>query len=271
MAASLGDIVGDGRICYGASALGSRAGYVRASALGCLCRLRGRLEAGLETIERAAGSLLAVDDDGAFVAFVEALFASAGYRTLTATTGKAAIELAREEMPHVLLLDISLPDISGYEVCRALRDEFGRGIAIAFVSGTRKEPVDISSGLLVGADDYLTKPCEPTEFLARAGALVRRVQEHRREAGKEFGRLTGRESEILQLLANGRNQKQISVLLSIAPKTVGVHIEHILTKLDVHSRAEAVAAAYRGGRVDALTRSSRSNGSRSVNSKGQVS
>lgn len=187
------------------------------------------------------GQVLVVDDDDLFVAYVQALLGEAGYRTLAAGTGEEALRLAREHAPPVVLLDIQLPKLNGYEVCRALRDEFGRTLAIAFVSGSRTDTVDISSGLLVGADDYLVKPCDPSELVARVAALMRRVQPN----GSNARRLTSRELEVLRLLSDGLEQRDIAGTLSISPKTVGIHIEHILGKLHVHSRAQAVAAAYR--------------------------
>jgi DNA-binding NarL/FixJ family response regulator len=196
--------------------------------------------------ERVRGPILIADDDEAFVAYVQTLLETAGYRTLTVSTGGQAVGVARKEMPSVVLLDIELPVMNGYEVCRALRDEFGLRVAIVFVTGTRVEQLDVSSGLLFGADDYLVKPFDPGELLGRVCALVRRVEDHEEgsaPAGAE--NLTNRELEVLSLLANGRDQGNIAQTLSISRRTVGVHIEHILEKLGVHSRAQAVAAAYR--------------------------
>src|SRR5260370_33583639 len=104
------------------------------------------------------GLVLVVDDDELFLAFVQALLDGPGSRTATAATGEDALKIAREQAPLVVLLDVQLPKLNGYEVCRALRDEFGSAVAIAFVSGSRMDTVDISSGLLAGADDYLIKP-----------------------------------------------------------------------------------------------------------------
>ena len=187
------------------------------------------------------GYVLVVDDDELFVDSVCTLLDAAGYRSVAAATGEEALRIAREQAPLVVLLDIQLPKLNGYEVCRALREEFGRTLAGAFVSGTRTEAVDVSSGLHVGADDYLVKPCDPSELVARVAALMRRVQPN----GANHRNLTSREVEVLRLLSDGLEQKAIAGRLSISPKTVAIHIEHILGKLHVHSRAQAVAVAYR--------------------------
>jgi DNA-binding NarL/FixJ family response regulator len=188
---------------------------------------------------------LVVDDDRASVVHVQTLLENAGHITLTAATGEEALRTARKQAPLVVLLEIDLPDLNGYEVCRALRDELGQAVAIAFVSGVRTKTFDVSSGLLAGADDYLVKPCDPSELLGRVGALVRRVAGDKQEAIADSGNLTSRELQVLQLLSDGLDQTEIAQKLSISRKTVGVHIEHILGKLRVHSRAQAVAAAYR--------------------------
>ena len=186
------------------------------------------------------GHVLVVDDDPSFVAYAEAILEAAGYPSASASSGEDALRLARENTPSVVLLDIQLPKLNGYEVCRALRDDFGRSIGIMFVSGSRTDTVDVSSGLLVGADDYVVKPCDPSELVARVAALMRRVQPNGNSR-----KLTNREAEVLRLLSDGLEQRAIAGRLSISPKTVAIHIERILGKLEVHSRAQAVAAAYR--------------------------
>ena len=195
--------------------------------------------------ERTSGSVLIADGDEAFVAAAHTLLENAGYRTLAAGTAEEALRIAREDRPLVVLLDIELPVLNGYEVCRVLRDEFGHAVAIAFVSGTRTGSVDISSGLLAGADDYVVKPFDSSELVARVGALMRRVTAWHPTATSSPSNLTGRELEVLRLLADGLDQPAIARTLSISPRTVGAHIEHILGKLGVHSRAQAIAAAYR--------------------------
>jgi len=196
------------------------------------------------------GPILIVDDDAIFRALVAALLARAGFATMIeASTGEEALAAARAERPTLILLDVFLPDMSGFEVCRTLRDEFGDDLPIIFVSGERVEPADRAVGLLVGGDDYIVKPVDPDEFLAR---LRRAIDRSRREptgratAPHPFD-LTRREREVLERLAQGLAQSDIAAALVISPKTVASHVQRILAKLGVHSRAQAVAVAYQHG------------------------
>ncbi len=196
------------------------------------------------------GSILIVDDDVNSRALVAALLTRAGFATMIeAPTGEEALAAARAERPTLILLDVFLPDMSGFEVCRTLRDEFGETLPIIFVSGERVEPADRAVGLLVGGDDYVVKPFDPDEFLAR---VRRAVDRSRREptgpvtASRPFD-LTRREREVLERLAQGLSQSDIAAALVISPKTVASHVQRILAKLGVHSRAQAVAAAYQLG------------------------
>ena len=204
----------------------------------------------------AAGGtpILIADDDRGFCSYFVALLEDAGHRAVAALDAETALEFAFELRPRLVLLDIDLPRLGGYEVCRRLREEFGHEIAIAFVTGTRTEPYDRSGGLLLGADDYIVKPFEPNEALARVQALLRRVSLPEPEGC--FG-LTSREEEVLRLLAEGLDQQEIASRLVISSKTVGKHLERILSKLGVHSRSQAVAVAYR----ERLVNGSSGNGS----------
>jgi DNA-binding NarL/FixJ family response regulator len=159
----------------------------------------------------------------------------------------------RREQPSCILLDVVLPRATGYEVCRELRDEYGETLPIVFVTGQRMEAADRVAGLLIGADDYIVKPFNPDEPIARVRRLVLRsdiltkVAERRRRGSFQ---LTERELEVLCLLADGLTQDAIARELFISPKTVSTHIQRILTKLGVHSRAQAIALAYRENLVE---------------------
>jgi DNA-binding NarL/FixJ family response regulator len=181
-----------------------------------------------------------VDDDQLLRALVGELLRAEGYATTEAASGEAALESMAGDRPDLVVLDVQLPGISGYEVCRRLRADFGAAPRILFLSGVRTEPLDRVAGLLLGGDDYLTKPFAPDELLARVRVLMRRGSPSLPE---RLASLTARELEVLGLLAQGRTQKEIARELFISPKTVGTHVAHIFEKLGVHTRAHAVAIA----------------------------
>src|SRR5262245_4386423 len=115
----------------------------------------------------SSGPILIVDDDASSREFLRTLLNAGAYMNLVQVeTGEDALVLAEEELPSLVLLEIALPGISGYEVCRQLRDRFGERLPIIFVSGTRTESYDRVAGLLIGADDYIVKPFSPGELVA---------------------------------------------------------------------------------------------------------
>jgi DNA-binding NarL/FixJ family response regulator len=191
---------------------------------------------------RHRATVLVVDGDDELRLLVTGLLADADYAPLEAATGEDALALAATSDVDVVVLEVGLPRLSGYEVCRRLRATKDGTLGIMFVSGSRVEPLDRVAGLSLGADDYLVKPFDPDELLARVRALVRR-----RRGARAGGELTPRELQVLRLLAEGRTQGEVATALVISPKTVGTHVENILRKLDVHSRTQAVAVAYRSG------------------------
>ena len=191
--------------------------------------------------------ILLVDDNEGFRSFVSELLESIGYTTTQLTSGSSVLSAVAERRPAAVLLDVQLPDLNGYEVCRELRNRYGDSIAIVFISGERTEALDRSGGLLLGADDYLTKPVDPGELIARVTRLVERPRSNgdgTRSNGK-LESLTQREHEVLDLLAEGLRQDEIADRLVISPKTVATHIQRVLGKLEVRSRAEAVGLVLR--------------------------
>ncbi len=118
--------------------------------------------------------VLVVDDDPLLVRLVRTNLEKAGYRVLAATDGEQALELAAMEVPDLLILDVMLPKLDGYEVCRRVR-EFSLVPVVMLTA--RGEPVDKLRGFEMGADDYLSKPFVPAELLARVRAVLRRSQQ----------------------------------------------------------------------------------------------
>lgn len=192
-------------------------------------------------------TIFVVDDDDGFRLFVTELLESVGYRTRQLATGGAVLPAALADQPGAVVLDVHLPDLSGYEVCRQLRDRFGDAVPIIFVSGERTEALDRAAGLLLGGDDYMIKPVDPGELIARIRRLVdgERSPDRAGPSNEKLTSLTRREQEVLDLLAEGYRQEEIAHKLVISPNTVGTHIQRILTKLGVQSRAQAVALALR--------------------------
>jgi DNA-binding response OmpR family regulator len=184
--------------------------------------------------------MLVVDDDPVICDLVASTLTEQGFPTRRASDAREALYLIQREIPDVILLDVHLPDISGYQLCRRLRDDYGDSIGIILISGERKESFDRVAGLLLGADDYLLKPFVLDELLARVSRLARRSRPIARTV---VAGLTRRELEILRLLACGMDHIDIARDLVITAKTVEKHIEHILLKLGVHSRAQAIALA----------------------------
>jgi DNA-binding NarL/FixJ family response regulator len=189
--------------------------------------------------------ILLVDDDPTMREMIAGLLEQAGFPTLQASSGEEALAAARRGRPLLVILDVRLPGVSGYEVHHELRSRFGDGLPIIFISGERVESLDRTGGLLLGADDYVVKPFAPDELVARVRRLVARSASA--GAARSGPKLTGREGEVLRLLANGLDQPEIAKELVISSKTVATHIQHILAKLGVHSRAQAVAVAHRDG------------------------
>jgi len=126
--------------------------------------------------------VLVVEDDTTLLETLEYNLTHQGYEVLTAENGRDALTLARSGQPDLIVLDVMLPGIDGFEVCRILRKELS--VPIIMLTA-RSEEVDKIVGLEMGADDYLTKPFSMRELLARVKALLRRVKLIREELAAE--------------------------------------------------------------------------------------
>jgi len=169
----------------------------------------------------------------------------------TAATGREAIERFVELRPDVSLVDLRLPDMSGFDVIRAIRDKFPNARII--VLSSHEGDVDIQRALEAGAQGYVAKGIVRDELLdiirgVHAGkrrlpaAVAQTLAEH---LGDEP--ISPRELEVLSLMAAGKRNKEIAGDLSIAEDTVKMHVRNILSKLQVSDRTEAVTIALRRG------------------------
>jgi DNA-binding response OmpR family regulator len=126
--------------------------------------------------------VLIVEDEPILLETLEYNLSRHGYQVCTAADGPSAVEMARQEQPDLIVLDVMLPGLDGFEVCRILRPEMS--VPILMLTA-RDEEVDKVVGLEVGADDYMTKPFSMRELLARVKALLRRVRLDREELAAE--------------------------------------------------------------------------------------
>ena len=204
--------------------------------------------------------ILVVDDEPDITALVAYHLAKAGYRVSTAANGPDALRAAREERPDVVILDIMLPTVSGYDVLGEMRRrEETREVGVILLTA-RREEADRIKGLSLGADDYITKPFSPQELTLRVQALLRRLgspaitagstitagniaidrSSHRVTVGGVELELTATEFKLLLTLVERRGRVQSRPQLletvweaqpDIQTRTVDMHVQRLRTKL----------------------------------------
>ncbi|MFC1907430.1 response regulator [Chloroflexota bacterium] len=121
----------------------------------------------------SAKNILVVDDEKRIVDIVQAYLERDGFQVMAAYDGNSALEMARRQTPDLIVLDLMLPEVSGWDICRALRQE--SDIPIIMLTA-RDESSDKIVGLELGADDYVTKPFDPKELVSRIKAVLRRTE-----------------------------------------------------------------------------------------------
>ncbi|MFZ0035196.1 MAG: response regulator transcription factor [Sedimentisphaerales bacterium] len=129
------------------------------------------------------GKILIVEDDRDIVEMVEYNLKQEGYETIHAFNGEKGIELAGKEKPDLIILDLMLPAIDGFEVCKALKQQHSTAHIPIIILSAKSRETDKVVGLELGADDYVTKPFSPRELLARVKAVLRR---HREQPAEEI-------------------------------------------------------------------------------------
>jgi len=126
--------------------------------------------------------ILAVDDDTMVLAVIKKRLEFAGYEVITAMEGLEGLKKARSENPDLIVLDLILPNLNGYQICAMLkRDSKYRNIPIIMLT-SRSQQADIAEGMKAGADAYITKPYDPDEFIAKIQTLL---TESKQNEGKQ--------------------------------------------------------------------------------------
>lgn len=208
--------------------------------------------------------ILIVDDEPDILDILRYNLEKEGYKVFTAEDGKAGIQLAEKEQPHLIILDIMMPKMDGVEVCRNLRSKamFNKTI-ITFLTA-REEDYSQIAALDVGGDDYITKPIRPRVFLSRIKALIRRLDRSEEEEetsvvevgdlkidkekvsvikGEEVIELAKKEFELLFLLVSKPGKvfsreeifnKVWGTDVIVGNRTIDVHIRKLREKIGDH-------------------------------------
>ena len=197
--------------------------------------------------------ILVVDDDRDIVRLIRSYLEKAGYRVLSAYDGESALQVLRREKPQLLILDLMLPDRDGWDVARTVRSDNELSATPIIMLTARVEDNDKIVGLEIGADDYITKPFNPREVVARVRALLRRSLLHREnktpivlmvgELNLNLGKrefhlgdhlvdLTPSEFELLKVLM--RNPGFVITRSELAEKALGYNAEGLGRTLDSH-------------------------------------
>lgn len=199
--------------------------------------------------------VLIVEDDGDILQLLRFTLEAAGFVVVTASTGRAALEIAERQIPSLVLLDLMLPGMGGLDVCRELKRMPATGAVPVIMLTARGEEVDRIVGLELGADDYVTKPFSPRELVLRIRAVLKRVagiqdspvrgqlsldglvldeEAHRVEIDGEEASLTATEFRLLSELA--RNRGRVRTRDHLLNTVWGYEFEGYARTVDTHMR-----------------------------------
>ena len=236
--------------------------------------------------------ILVVDDDRILRNILSRTLEKQGYLVKTASSGMEALTAFAEEQPDLVVSDVMMPEMDGLELCRRLRaTRFGQLVPFIFLSA-KGQVEDRVKGHTMGADDYLTKPVDTRELVAKIESQLERSRRMHSEmillmqqiasrppaapeppekppattqmslaavslqANPEDLPLTPAEAKIFWEVVQGLTNKKISERLFISPRTVQTHLSNILNKLDLENRAQLVRFAYEHGYIPAEEQSS---------------
>lgn len=215
--------------------------------------------------------ILVVDDEKKIVDIVKAYLERDGYKVIVAYDGRLALQMARSESPELIVLDLMLPEVSGWDVCRSLRTE--SNVPIIMLTA-RDDDSDKIVGLELGADDYVVKPFNPKELVSRVRAVLRRsegtavktkriefadlsidLERHEVKRGDRLVELTLTEFELLRVLAEapGRVYSRMQLLEKVQgsayegyERTIDSHIKNLRKKVETDPEHPRYVITVRG-------------------------
>ena len=207
-----------------------------------------------------AERLLVVDDEVNLLRAVAAMLRAEGYEVTTARSGRDALMHVARSVPDLVVSDIRMPGMDGYQLARALRDSPRTSLVPIVFLTAKGETEDRVEGFRTGVDAYLTKPFEPDELLAVIRNILNRVERTHAQIARLVGakeegetaaardeELTDAEWRVAEAVARGLSNKEIAAEFGISVRTVENHISHILSKKGFGNRVEIARHVLEGG------------------------
>jgi DNA-binding NarL/FixJ family response regulator len=205
--------------------------------------------------------ILVIEDQPVMRRNIQTILEMEGFDVATAENGRTGVEAVKAVPPDLILCDVMMPELDGYGVLAALRQDKGTA-TIPFIFLTAKgEKADLRTGMNLGADDYLAKPVSSDELIAAINARFERQHAHDQHLEKELSEaggfnpdfssakpleklgLTPKEAEVLLWVAQGKSNAAIAIILGMAEKTVKRHLSNLFPKLGVEGRNAATVSA----------------------------
>jgi DNA-binding NarL/FixJ family response regulator len=211
--------------------------------------------------------LLVIDDEPNLLRAVEACLRSEGFDVTTARGGTEALMRMAQVVPDLIICDIRMPVMDGYEVARRVRDSSRTALVPIVFLSARDQTADRIEGFRAGVDAYITKPFEPDELVAVINGILNRVERTHTEIARLIGSpstsdeitfadeaLTEAEERIAGAVARGLSNKEIAAQFRISVRTVENHISHILDKMRFDNRVEIARYVIERGHKERTAR-----------------
>lgn len=191
-------------------------------------------------------TILLVDDDQQYTNFIKSSLIKRNFSVVHLKSGRQALDAIRKYHPDLIILEIKVPEINGFDLCKIIRkkEKYNR-TPIIFLSNINSNRA-MMTGFELGADDYLTKSINKEELIARILVLLRRSKEVDYHTNHKES-LSFQETRILQLMEKGYSNKEIAQKLSLTEGTIKVYNHVIYQKLQVKNRTQAIVRAMKEG------------------------
>lgn len=204
--------------------------------------------------------LLLIDDDPNLILLVQDYLEFRGYAVITAENGREALEILKDEVPDMIICDVMMPEMDGYSFVKNVRENSStEWIPVLFLSA-KGQSQDRVKGLNTGADVYMVKPFEPEELVAQvestlkqASRLLRRPSQGSSQEPKlqvpATVELTPTEVKVVQLVARGMSNREISEVMNVSQRTIESHVSNMLAKTSLHNRTELARWAIESKKI----------------------